>query len=178
MSGRPRIRELLCGLLVVALLAVVPAGAGAEPAAAPGGEPDRQGTATPRASLPDLEDEVMCPICGTLLGLSRAPAAERQRVFMRRLIAEGRTEQEIKDALVAEYGPQVLALPDDEDTNFWVYVVPVGGLVIAALAVLWAAIRWRRNRGPDQPPGPDGSRPGPSGAEASRLDRDLAEYDL
>jgi cytochrome c-type biogenesis protein CcmH/NrfF len=97
---------------------------------------------------------------------------------MRRLIREGRTEQEIKDALVAEYGPQVLALPDDEDTNFWVYVVPVAGLVIAALVLLLAAIRWRRHRDPDPPAGSGGGRSGPSGPESSRLDRDLAEYDL
>ena len=35
--------------------------------------------AEPQASLPDIEDEVMCPICGTLLQLSDAPQAERER---------------------------------------------------------------------------------------------------
>lgn len=184
MIATTRIRNLLCVVLAVGLIGASPAAAGAE--TAPGGataaEADQgagqSGAVAPRASLPDLEDEVMCPICGTLLGLSRAPAAERQRVFMRRLIREGRTEEQIKDALVVEYGPQVLALPDDEDTNFWVYVVPVAGLIVAALAVLWAALRWRRNREPDQPSGGGKGSGGPSGADSSRLDRDLAEYDL
>ena len=63
--------------------------------------------AEPRASLPDIEDEVMCPICGTLLELSEAPQAERERVFIRNLIAAGATKEEIKDALVAEYGEEV-----------------------------------------------------------------------
>ncbi len=181
MTGVARLRSLLCAVLVVGLAVAFPAAATAETGPAPATEAAQAGetsAATPRANLPDLEDEVMCPICGTLLGLSRAPAAERQRVFMRRLIREGKTEQEIKDALVAEYGPQVLALPDDEDTNFWVYVVPLAGLIIAALAVLLAAVRWRRNREPDEPSGSGGGNGGPSGPDASRLDRDLAEYDL
>ncbi|MGB7587413.1 MAG: hypothetical protein WBM00_01755, partial [Solirubrobacterales bacterium] len=41
----------------------------------------------PRTSLPDIEDEVMCPICGTLLELSDSPQAQRERVFIARLIA-------------------------------------------------------------------------------------------
>jgi cytochrome c-type biogenesis protein CcmH len=133
-----------------------------------------------RANLPQLEDEVMCPICGTLLGMSRAPAAERQRAFMRRLIREGKTNEEIKDALVVEYGPQVLGLPDDDEINFFVYLVPLLGLILAALGVLWAAIRWRRARRPDDPTDSPGvsSTDARSRSDAARLDRDLAEHDL
>jgi hypothetical protein len=72
------------------------------------------GAAEPRASLTDIEDEVMCPICGTPLNLAAAPQAERERAYIRRLIARGRTKDEIKDALVREYGPEVLATPESE----------------------------------------------------------------
>ena len=51
-----------------------------------------------RASLPDIEDEVMCLQCGTALNLSTAPVAERERAFIRREISRGRTKQQIKDA--------------------------------------------------------------------------------
>jgi cytochrome c-type biogenesis protein CcmH/NrfF len=144
---------------------------------------EQPAAATPvpiRANLPELEDEVMCPICGTLLGMSRAPAAERQRAFMRGLIRQGKTNEEIKDALVVEYGPQVLGLPDDDEINFFVYLVPLFGLILAALGVLWAAIRWRRGRNPDDPDskGAVTPPPGPGGSDSARLDRDLAEYDL
>ena len=60
--------------------------------------------AAPKATLPDIEDEVMCPICGTLLELSDSPQAEREVAFIRRRIAAGQTKSQIKDALVAEYG--------------------------------------------------------------------------
>jgi cytochrome c-type biogenesis protein CcmH/NrfF len=127
-------------------------------------------------TLPQLEDEVMCPICGTLLGLSHAPAAERQRVFIRKMIRDGADEQEIKDALVAEYGPQVLALPDDEGINVWAYVVPIAGFILGALLVVWAVLRMRRNRKQDPPGG--GTPKDPPKEESRRLDEDLARYDL
>lgn len=161
--GRPLLRRL-GGVLLVPLVCLLIAGpAGAETGTAP--------VARTEATLPQLEDEVMCPVCGTLLGLSRAPAAERQRAFIRRLIGEGKDEEQIKDALVAEYGPQVLALPEDDETDFFVYLVPLVGLVGGALLVLLAAVswRWKGSRGP-----PVAKRP--SGEEADRLDRDLDRF--
>ncbi len=129
----------------------------------------------PQASLPQLEDEVMCPICGTLLGLSRAPAAERQRVYIRGLIKQGKDEDEIKDALVAEYGPQVLALPDDEGINLYAYLVPVLGFILAALGVLYSVIRWRRNKKLEPPSDKPSATPR---GDDELLDRDMAKYDL
>ena len=130
--------------------------------------------AEPRASLPDIEDEVMCVQCGVALNISEAPVAERERELIRRLIAQGRTKEEIKQALVVEYGPAVLAMPDDDGFNVAAYVVPpllgLAGLLGIALAVR----RWRR-------------APAPAGAtvaaarlapeDARRLDAELAAYD-
>ena len=137
--------------------------------------PSLAGAADPpaRASLPEIEDEVMCPVCGTLLGLSRSPAAERQRVFIRRLIAEGRTKEEIKDALVAEYGGQVLAMPENRGIDVWAYLLPVIGFGLALLGIFGAIIAWRRR--PDDRDPPEG---GLTRAEDERLDRDLARFDL
>src|SRR5919204_3556478 len=87
--------------------------------------------AQPRASLPDIEDEVMCPICGTLLELSESPQAQRERAFIRRRIARGETKQQIKDALVAEYGQQVLALPGDSGFDLSAYLVPLLAFIVA-----------------------------------------------
>ena len=128
----------------------------------------------PKTSLPDIEDEVMCPICGTLLELSDSPQANRERAFIRRRIARGETKDQIKDALVAEYGDQVLALPKSSGFDLTAYLVPIAGFLIAAVALAFAVVRWRR-RGAATP---KTAGPAPEGADAERLDADIARYDL
>jgi cytochrome c-type biogenesis protein CcmH len=155
---------------VVAGLALAPAAAG-ENNASPGlassaAEPGA------RASLADIEDEVMCPICGTTLELSQSPQADRERAFIQHLIARGRTKDEIKDALVAEYGSEVLATPDTEGFDIAAWVVPGVAIVLAAGAIVLGLRRWRRDdsRMEDETPIKSEDR--------ERIDRDLARYDL
>lgn len=131
----------------------------------------------PRASLTEIEKEVMCPVCGTLLQLAESPQALREKAFVRRLIAAGKTKQQIKDALVAEYGEEVLALPKGEGFNLSAYVVPAIAFLVALVALAFGVLRWRRAGGP--PGGGSGPDPrGPSDEESERLDADLARYDL
>jgi cytochrome c-type biogenesis protein CcmH len=127
--------------------------------------------AEPRASLPDIEDEVMCVQCGTPLSLSTAAVAERERAFIRREIARGKSKEEIKDALVERFGPSVLALPEDEGFGLAAYLVPVLAALLALVAVLVAARRWRR------PARANEARPELDPADARRLERELAAYD-
>lgn len=130
-----------------------------------------------RASLTEIEKEVMCPVCGTLLQLAESPQAQRERAFIERQIDEGKTEAEIKDALVAEYGDEVLALPPDSGFSLSAYVVPIVAFLIAALALGLGVWRWRRAGGPRDGGGAPRAA-GPSGDDADRLDADLARYDL
>jgi cytochrome c-type biogenesis protein CcmH len=128
-----------------------------------------------RASLTEIEKQVMCPVCGTLLQLAESPQAQREKAFIRRLIAEGKSEAQIKDALVAEYGDEVLALPKGSGFNLSAYVVPIVAFLIAAVALAIGVLRWRRASPGDK----DGPHPaGPKGDDAERLDADLARYDL
>jgi cytochrome c-type biogenesis protein CcmH len=128
------------------------------------------------ASLSEIEAEVMCPVCGTLLELSESPQAQRERVFVSRLIAEGKGKEEVKDALVAEYGSEVLALPGGSGFDLSAYLVPIVAFLIAAGALALGIVRWRRAGGPsDRGPPAAG---GPSPRDAERLEADLARYDL
>jgi cytochrome c-type biogenesis protein CcmH len=134
------------------------------------------GAAEPRASLIEIEKEVMCPVCGTLLQLAESPQAMREKAFVRRLIAEGKTDAQVKDALVAEYGDAVLALPQGSGFSLSAYVVPIVAFLAAAVALAFGVLRWRRSGG-----GTDRDKPGPAGPQgedAERLDADLARYDL
>jgi cytochrome c-type biogenesis protein CcmH/NrfF len=132
-------------------------------------------TAQQAASLTEIEKQVMCPVCGTLLQLAESPQAQRERVFIDRLIAEGKTEEQVKDALVAEYGDEVLALPPGSGFSLSAYLVPIVAFLIAVAALAVGVLRWRRaGRGPDDPQ----PTSGPSDADSERLDADLARYDL
>jgi cytochrome c-type biogenesis protein CcmH len=133
----------------------------------------------PKTTLGDIEDEVMCPVCGTPLGLaSDAPQAQRERAYIERLIASCKSKDQVKQALVAEFGDSVLALPgdqgDDDLGDVLVYVVPALGILLAAGGIAFAVVRWKR-RG-DGPGGRDGGAL--AGAAGSRLDDDMERYDL
>jgi cytochrome c-type biogenesis protein CcmH len=148
-------RTLAAAMLLVAL---VPVGSAA---------------ASARASLPDIEDEVMCVECGTALNLSHAPVAERERAFIRREIERGRTKQQIKDELVDRFGPSVLAQPESKGFGLAAYLVPVLAALLGAAAVLLAVRRWRRLEQPA--PSEPGTRLDP--ADQTRLEQELAAHD-
>ena len=165
MSARVRLPAALLAVALTLLPALFAPAAWAQ--LSPGASPPATGSSD--ATLPDIEDEVMCPICGTALGLSEAPQADRQREFIRDLIAQGKTEDEIKDELVAEYGESVLATPDTEGFDLTAWVVPGLAIVLAGGAIAVGLARARR-----RPPPSDAAPLDP--ADAARLERDLSDF--
>ncbi|MEJ7789172.1 MAG: cytochrome c-type biogenesis protein CcmH [Thermoleophilaceae bacterium] len=128
----------------------------------------------PRTSLSDVEKEVMCPVCGTPLGLAtEAPQAERERELIRRLVEDCRSKEEVKERLVAEFGTEVLALPGDDGFDLAAYIVPALALLLAGGALAAAALGWRRVRGGHT----DLTAKAPSAAASERLQSDLDRYD-
>jgi cytochrome c-type biogenesis protein CcmH len=98
-----------------------------------------------KTSVSDLEDEVMCPVCGTSLGLAReAPQARRERAYIARLVGRCHSKDEIKDALVAQFGDGVLAVPDEEGFNLSAYLAPLVAMLVAGMLIGLALVRWRR----------------------------------
>ena len=128
-----------------------------------------------RASLPDIEDEVMCPTCAVPLNHAFSPQAERQREFIRAQIDRGLDKDQIKQALVAEFGPEVLAEPDPGERSFDVVAYAVPAIVVAAgIVVIWLALaRWRRRDRAVAAPAAE-----LSAGDSERLRRDISRYDL
>jgi cytochrome c-type biogenesis protein CcmH/NrfF len=123
-----------------------------------------------RATLPDIEDEVMCVECGTVLSVSNSPVAQQERDFIRRQIAAGKTKEQIKAALVAEYGSEVLAEPERSGVNLALWLVPIALVLAAALGIAVGVRRWRRATPAEDEPLP----PPLSPEDASRLDAELS----
>jgi cytochrome c-type biogenesis protein CcmH len=128
--------------------------------------------AAPQASLPDIEDEVMCVECGTALNVSTSVVADQERAFIRKQIALGKDKQEVKDALVEEFGPGVLADPPSSGFDLAAYLVPALLALLGVAGIAVAARRWRRNTAP----APEAGEPLDE-EDARRLDAELAAYD-
>jgi cytochrome c-type biogenesis protein CcmH len=143
-------------LIFVSLVAVVAAPAG-------------WATDPPRAA--DLEAELVCPVCETTLDQSDAPVAKRMKAYIRERIAAGDTEDEIKDALVAEFGTGVLATPPKSGFGLLAWLLPLGALIAGAVVIAVLVRTWSR-RGP--PAG--GERPLDPELER-RVDEELARYE-
>ena len=105
--------------LVAAPLALAPAIAPATSAAA----------VAQRASLTDIESDVMCTSCREPLEVAQSPQADSERAYIRGLIAQGETKSQILNNLVAQYGTAVLGKPPAHGFNLTVYIIPPAILV-------------------------------------------------
>jgi cytochrome c-type biogenesis protein CcmH len=96
----------------------------------------------------ELERELICPVCkpATLDQSDSQLARQMKRVIATR-IAAGDTKSEIKDRLVDQFGPQVLAAPPRSGFNWLAWVLPIAGLALGAVVVGVLAWRWSRSRG-------------------------------
>jgi cytochrome c-type biogenesis protein CcmH/NrfF len=125
-----------------------------------------------RPTLEDLADEIMCPVCpGETLEQSNSPAAQQVERFIAARIRAGDTKSEIKDKLVEQYGPRILAAPPTEGFDLLAWALPLVGTLGAAILVGFAAWRWSKGRAPPPPPVPLDPE------LERRLDRELAKID-
>jgi cytochrome c-type biogenesis protein CcmH/NrfF len=125
-------------------------------------------------SYTDVEDEVMCVSCNVPLNVAESPQADAEKAQIRRLVDRGLSKQQIKDQLVAQYGPRVLALPKDDGFGLVVYIVPIA-LAVGLLGLIAVLLpRWRRRGAHDETPA---SAPKLSVADERRLEADLRDYD-
>jgi cytochrome c-type biogenesis protein CcmH len=120
-------------LVLVFGLALLPS-----PAAAQGGEPtDDEVNAIAR--------QLYCPVCENVpLDVCPTQACAQWRAIIRQMLAEGRTEQEIKDYFVVQYGERVLAAPPPRGFNWLAYIIPAAAFVVAVSMLARTLRRWMR----------------------------------
>jgi cytochrome c-type biogenesis protein CcmH len=124
-------------------------------------------------NFPVVENEYMCVTCNVPLPEAESPQADRERALIRRLIAQGDTDAQIRHAMVATYTDKVLQLPPRSGFNLVAYIVPVAAVIALVAALLFVLPRWRRRPPPTPPP----TSPLPD-ADSVRLDADLARFDV
>jgi cytochrome c-type biogenesis protein CcmH len=133
--------------------------------------------ATPRASLTDIENDVMCVSCREPLAVAQSPQALAERDYIRKLIAQGETKAQIEKALVGQYGPAVLGKPPAHGFNLTVYILPPAILVLGIGTLVLVLPKWRRRARVRATARGAAPEPSIASADALRLDEELRRYD-
>ena len=145
----------LAALVFAALVLAAPALAGGRPSAAA------------------IETKLVCPVCHETLDQSTAPVAQEMKVEIRKRIAQGWTEKQILDEMVADFGPGVLSTPAKHGFDLLAWVLPIGGAMAGVVVLGFGARYWAR-----PPSGP--SPPPPPALDADierRIDEELERFD-
>ena len=72
-----------------------------------------------------IETMLMAPCCwAQQVSAHQSPAADEIKLAVRRLLADGKTQQQILDHYVAEYGDRILAEPPARGFSAALYVAP------------------------------------------------------
>jgi cytochrome c-type biogenesis protein CcmH len=121
------------GLPVVVAAVALTIGSGAFDRASP--------TTAQRAAA--IESLVRCPSCTDVsVAQSNESTALAVRHEIQRLVAAGRTQDQIEQTLVAQYGPTILLVPSGGFALIWVVPIVLGAVAAVSVAVLF----WRRTR--------------------------------
>jgi cytochrome c-type biogenesis protein CcmH len=109
---------------------------------------DSGGVRTPEERARNIASTVGCPTCaGQSVADSDATASRGIRTFIDERIAEGATDDEIRDELAARFGEDVLLEPSGSGVAALVWILPVAVLVVAMAGIGFAFHRWRQTMG-------------------------------
>ena len=105
----------------------------------PGGSP----TAAERAR--SLESELKCPECqGLSVADSQAPTSRAIRADIKKRIADGQSDEHIRQTYIDRYGESILLAPRSSGISLLVWVLPVLVVSLGATGIAFALARSRR----------------------------------
>jgi cytochrome c-type biogenesis protein CcmH len=108
------------------------------------GVTDDSGPRTADERARSLAESVACPVCdGQSVADSDSDAAKGIRTRIDQRIAEGASDEQIRDELAAAYGERVLLTPGRSGLSSLVWALPVVALVVALAGLAFAFRRWR-----------------------------------
>ena len=123
-----------------------------------------------------IAKQLYCPVCeNTPLDVCPTEACRQWRELIREQLKEGKTEEEIKQYFVLNYGDRVLAEPPRTGFNWLVYIVPPILIVLGAYILFSAFKEWTKPRSAAAGAGPrDEARASSSDDEyINRLEEEL-----
>ena len=103
-----------------------------------------------------IAKQLYCPVCeNTPLDVCPTEACHQWRELIRQQLAEGKTEEEIKQYFVDNYGARVLSEPPRTGLNWLVYILPPV-LILAGAFILFRSFReWSKPKAVESGEGPE-----------------------
>ena len=123
-----------------------------------------------------IEAMLIAPCCWSQqVSVHQSPASDEIKTNIRKLLADGKTQQQILDAYVAEYGDRILAEPPARGFSAALYVLP---WIFLAGSIGLVVFVIRRLRTPAQPAATPDVRVAPvDEAVDERIDDELRKLD-
>lgn len=156
-----RLRLALAALLLSAATTL-----GAQPAApAPASEPHPPEATSPSGApaaetldpkreevVRRLASELRCPVCqGVSVQDSPTELAQQMKAVVRRQLAEGKTEDEVRAYFVARYGEWILLEPKASGFNLVLYLLPLAGVLAGGVVIAFFVRRMTSRPGQPAP---------------------------
>jgi len=92
-----------------------------------------------------IAHQLYCPICENVpLDICPTQACHDWRELIRQMLAQGKSEDTIKQYFVDHYGARVLSEPPAAGLNWLVYIVPPVAFLAGILLLVLAFRSWRR----------------------------------
>jgi len=120
-----------------------------------------------------IETKLVCPVCHETLDQSTSLQAQEMKVEIRKRIAQGWTEKQILDEMVANFGPGVLSTPGKHGFDLLAWVLPIGGAVAGVVVLGLGARHWARAPAGPAPP----EAPALDPQIERRIDEELERFD-
>lgn len=118
-----------------------------------------------------IAKELYCPVCeSTPLDVCPTEACRQWRELIRMQLAEGKSEAEIKQYFVTQYGARVLSEPPNRLAS---YLVPVLAFLFGAFMLFRGFRMWLRPVGAVSVPAEDEAEPIPQDDYIRRMEEEL-----
>lgn len=98
-----------------------------------------------------LEKSLLAPCCwAEPVYRHNSSTAADIKLDIANQIAAGKTDREILDGYIAQYGQRILVEPEGAKW-WWMHVVPVAAAILGLIFVIWLLARWRKPVEPAMP---------------------------
>jgi cytochrome c-type biogenesis protein CcmH len=126
----------------------------------------------------EIASQLYCPVCeNTPLDVCPTEACRQWRDLIRIQLAEGKTEEEIKQYFVENYGGRVLAEPPREGLNWLVYILPPVLILFGAFILFKNFQAWTKPKAAEPTSSQKGSGKSSNEEYIARLEEELKKRD-